>query len=67
MVGVPILYKLDNVIFGQRPLPVARNDFIQAQTVHHALTVITDPAMSGMSDPLVNVAHRLILHKLPRI
>ena len=67
MVVVPILYKLDNVIFDQRPVPVARNDVIQAQTVHHSFTVITDPAMGGMGDPVVNVTHWLILHKIQRI
>ena len=29
--------------------------------------MITDAARGGMGDPLVNVAHRLIFHKVPRI
>ena len=67
MVGVPILYKFHNLIFGEGPLPVAGNDIVQSQSVRHALTVITDPAGGGMSNPLINMTHRLILHKFPRI
>ena len=67
MVGVPILHILHDLFFRQRSLPVPGNDVIQSQTVHHAFAMITDPAMSGMGDPLVNVEDRLILHKVQGI
>ena len=65
MVGVPTLYIVYNLIFGKGPLPVASNDVVQSKPIHHALTMVANPAMSGMSDPLVYVAHRLIFHIFP--
>ena len=67
MVGVPTLYIVYNLIFGKGPLPVASNDVVQSKPIHHALTVVADPAMGGMSDPLINVADGLVFYVLPRI
>ena len=67
MVGVPILHILHNFVFGEGPLPVASNDVIQSKPIHHSLAVIAHPALGGMGDPVVNMAHRLILHIVPRI
>ena len=67
MIGVPILYKLHDIIFRQRSLPVTSNDVIQTQTLHHPLTMIAHPAMGGMGDPLINVTDGLIFHKIQGI
>ena len=67
MVGVPILHIFDHFIFGEGPLPVASNDVIYSQSVHHSFAMVTYSARGGMGDPLVNMAHGLVFHKLPRI
>ena len=67
MVGVPTLYIVHNLIFGKGPLPVASNDVVQSKPIHHPLTMVANPAMGGMSDPLINVADGLVFYIFQRI